>query len=70
VALEQSPDATAVYEFKPPQDFALLLGEEVNGIEPGLLERCEHIVEIPMKGQKESFNVSVAAAIALYAMTI
>lgn len=69
VALEQSPNSTLLSDYKPPQKIALLLGEEVNGIAPELLSQCEDIVEIPMKGKKESFNVSVAAAIALYGLS-
>ena len=44
----------------------LILGEEVNGIKNSLYDIIDLFVEIPMKGQKESFNVSVAAGIALY----
>ena len=44
----------------------LVLGEEVEGIDKGLYELIDLFVEIPMKGQKESFNVSVAAGIAMY----
>ena len=44
----------------------LLLGEEVNGISEDLHELVDLFIEIPMKGRKESFNVSVAAGIALY----
>lgn len=70
VALEQHPTSTSVRDFQPPEAFALLLGEEVSGIEDDLLARADHIVEIPMVGKKESFNVSVAAAIALYQLTV
>ena len=45
---------------------ALVLGEEVNGIDYSLYEIIDLFVEIPMQGQKESFNVSVAAGIAMY----
>lgn len=69
VALEQSPDSIDLRTFSPPDEFALLLGEEVAGIHPELLQRCATTIEIPMKGKKESFNVSVAAAIALYSVT-
>ncbi len=69
IALEQSPNSTVLRNFKSPEEFALLLGEEVDGIEPELLAQCDSIVEIPMRGKKESFNVSVAAGIALYALT-
>lgn len=47
---------------------ALLLGEEVHGIPDSLHDIIDLFVEIPMKGQKESFNVSVAAGIAMYAI--
>ncbi|MBR3132302.1 TrmH family RNA methyltransferase [Candidatus Saccharibacteria bacterium] len=44
----------------------LVLGEEVNGIDYSLYEIIDLFIEIPMKGKKESFNVSVAAGIAMY----
>ena len=44
----------------------LLLGEEVHGIDYSLHDIIDLFLEIPMHGQKESFNVSVAAGIALY----
>ncbi|MBQ3280732.1 TrmH family RNA methyltransferase [Candidatus Saccharibacteria bacterium] len=50
------------------QKIVLILGEEVNGIPEELYDLIDLFVEIPMKGQKESFNVSVAAGIALYAI--
>jgi 23S rRNA (guanosine2251-2'-O)-methyltransferase len=68
IALEQSPDSVNLRNYTPPNEFALLLGEEVNGIEQRFLDKCETILEIPMHGEKESFNVSVAAGIALFAL--
>lgn len=44
----------------------LILGEEVHGIPEDVIREAEILVEIPMHGKKESFNVSVAAGIALY----
>ena len=44
----------------------LILGEEVNGIKNSLYDIIDLFIEIPMKGKKESFNVSVAAGIAMY----
>ena len=44
----------------------LVLGEEVKGIDYSLHDIIDLFVEIPMRGQKESFNVSVAAGIAIY----
>lgn len=46
----------------------LILGEEVHGIDADLYDDVDLFIEIPMVGKKESFNVSVAAGIALYAL--
>ena len=46
----------------------LILGEEVKGISETLREEIDLFIEIPMKGKKESFNVSVATGIAVYAL--
>lgn len=69
VALEQSTHSVDIRTFAPPKKFALLLGEEVDGIAEDTLKKCKAILEIPMAGKKESFNVSVATGIALYALT-
>ncbi len=48
------------------EDTLLILGEEVHGIPESILKKCDLLLEIPMCGQKESFNVSVATGIALW----
>lgn len=70
VGLEQDEQSIALPEFQPPKKVALLLGEEVHGLTPKLRDACDALVEIPMYGQKESYNVSVACGIALYEMTV
>ena len=65
-ALEQVENSIKLPEFKPPAKIALVVGREVEGIEPEVLTICDLALEIPMHGQKESFNVTQAAAIALY----
>lgn len=69
IALEQASRSIPMAQYSPPEKIVLLLGEEVEGITPELLAQCEDIIEIPMVGKKESFNVSVATGIALYALT-
>lgn len=69
-ALEQSETSVNLAGYKPPAKLALLLGEEVHGITPELLKTCDVTLEIPMNGHKESFNVSVATGIALYALSV
>lgn len=66
VGLEQDSSSVLLNVFSTPQKIALILGEEVNGIDDDLRKACDILVEIPMRGKKESFNVSVAAGIALY----
>jgi len=65
-ALEQDKRAVTLPEYQPPSRVALLIGREVEGIDTTLLDRVDDILEIPMFGRKESFNVAQATAIALY----
>lgn len=67
VALEQGKGSLNLAEPREyNDDVALILGEEVHGIPIEILESCDRLLEIPMCGQKESFNVSVAGGIALW----
>jgi 23S rRNA (guanosine2251-2'-O)-methyltransferase len=69
VGLEQANRSISLASYTAPQKIVLLLGEEVHGIEKELLDQCDDIIEIPMVGKKESFNVSVATGIALYVLS-
>ena len=66
VALEQAKNSIDYRKFRPRFPLALILGNEVSGIPKSILKKCDAVIEIPMKGQKESLNVSVAAGIALF----
>lgn len=66
VALEQTAESTKLPDYQPAEKIALVLGREVEGVEPEILKLCDKAVEIPMFGRKESFNVVQAAAITLY----
>lgn len=68
VGLEQDMRSVMLPDYKPPQKIVLLLGEEVEGITSTLRNLCDDLIEIPMVGKKESYNVSVAAGIALYGL--
>jgi len=46
--------------------FALLMGNEANGVQPDLLREATAILKIPLYGQAESLNVAVAAGIFMY----
>ena len=66
VALEQDKSSVSYKDFVLEKDTAFILGEERNGIEKEILDKCDAVVEIPMKGKKESLNVSVATGIVLF----
>jgi len=76
VALEQFPgsaspeDCTkAIKSSFKNRPVALVVGNEIHGVADEILQQMDLIVEIPMHGTKESLNVSVATAIALYSLT-
>ncbi len=70
VGLEQSERSVMLPDYKVPSKVALLLGNEIHGITPDLMDQCDALVEIPMHGGKESFNVSVATGITLYHLAL
>jgi tRNA G18 (ribose-2'-O)-methylase SpoU len=45
----------------------MVVGNEVSGIDPEILALSDFRIHIPMLGIKTSLNVSIAAALAMYA---
>jgi tRNA G18 (ribose-2'-O)-methylase SpoU len=68
IALEQDKNSINYKKVKIDSDAFIILGEETKGIKREILDLCDHIVEIPMKGNKESLNVSVATGVLLYTL--
>lgn len=71
-ALETTPTACSLIEIQSiPADQAVVLvvGNEVSGIDPQILELCDRTLFIPMFGYKHSLNVAVAFGIAVYHLT-
>ena len=68
LALEQTSHSQDLLSYKAEknQNIALVLGNEVEGVTPEVLKKCDDCLEIPMRGEKGSLNVSIAAGIALY----
>lgn len=66
--LEIDPAALGIGRYPAGQRVALVLGDEVNGIDPELREACDVLLQIPMYGDKSSLNISVAVGIALYSL--
>ena len=64
----RSVSAHASTSLHPAQRGALIVGNEVTGVDPELLDLCDAIFFIPMRGKKKSFNVAIAFSIAAYAL--
>jgi tRNA G18 (ribose-2'-O)-methylase SpoU len=65
-----SASAAVLQKKAAVQQAVLIAGNEVTGVDPHLLELCDHIYYIPMRGEKRSFNVAIAFGIAAYALTL
>lgn len=68
-AIEGGEHATPLFDATSPQKdqkIVLVIGNELAGIDPGILEVCERILYIPMQGHKESLNLTVAFGVAAY----
>jgi tRNA G18 (ribose-2'-O)-methylase SpoU len=68
LALEQHPRSVNYLDYKPGSPVAIIVGNEPRGIHPKIIKKCDAIVEIPMRGKKNSLNVAVALGIAGYAI--
>lgn len=66
VGIEQDQRAHDYRSFAMSKKTLIILGNEVRGISPKLRGACDDLVEIPMRGKKESLNVAVAAGIVLF----
>jgi 23S rRNA (guanosine2251-2'-O)-methyltransferase len=66
ICIEQDVNSVDYKKVTAQSKNLFILGTETTGISKSLLNLCDTIAEIPMKGMKESLNVSVAAGIVLY----
>jgi tRNA G18 (ribose-2'-O)-methylase SpoU len=67
-AVEQSANSVELQTWVPAsgERWALVLGNEVRGVAPEVLEACDLVVELPQYGVKQSINVSVCAGVYLW----
>ena len=68
IAIEQDKKSVDYKKVKIKNKNVFIVGAEVTGIPINILKKCDIIAEIPMRGKKESLNVSVACGIALFGM--
>ena len=68
IAIEQAENSTMLNKFTPlvNNKYALILGNEVNGVSDEVMQQIDTCIEIPQFGTKHSFNVVVSAGIVLW----
>jgi len=69
-AVEQAEGSISLENFPDPTEpMAVILGNEVEGVDADLLPLCDGCIEIPQLGMKHSLNISVAAGIVLWKLS-
>jgi 23S rRNA (guanosine2251-2'-O)-methyltransferase len=68
IAIEQAENSTMLHAFTPVanEKYALIFGNEVNGVADDIMEKIDTCIEIPQFGTKHSFNIVVSAGIVLW----
>jgi len=64
--LELTKKAKSLDKIKPSFPLALVVGNEIDGVDPKIIKQADFEIMIPMQGTKESLNVAVATGITLY----
>ena len=62
-------DGENVFTHQAPEKFALVIGNEANGVSDVVRKKATRVITIPMQNTQESLNASVAAGIAMYALS-
>jgi len=68
IAIEQAEDSVMLNQFTPDKNskYALIFGNEVNGVSDEVMQIIDTCIEIPQFGTKHSFNIVVSAGIVLW----
>jgi tRNA G18 (ribose-2'-O)-methylase SpoU len=68
LAIEQAKSSTLLPDFQATQGkkYAVILGNEVKGVQQSVIDQCDGCLEIPQFGTKHSLNVSVVAGIVIW----
>jgi 23S rRNA (guanosine2251-2'-O)-methyltransferase len=67
-AIEQADNATLLQDFKVSKQkrYAIVLGNEVKGVQQSVVSNSDHCIEIPQFGTKHSLNISVTTGVVLW----
>ncbi len=70
-ALEQTHNSIRLTDYTPPNDqpVAIVLGNEVNGVQQSVIDQCHGCIEIEQFGTKHSLNVAVATGMVVHSLS-
>ena len=67
VGVEQADKSTQLNEFElPKKPIAIIMGNEVNGVDQQAIDLCNEVIEIPQFGTKHSLNIAVTTGIVIW----
>ena len=67
IGVEQADKSTLLNEFKlPKKPIAIIMGNEVNGVDHEVINLCDEVIEIPQFGTKHSLNIAVTTGIVIW----
>lgn len=68
IAIEQAAGSTMLNTYRPEssEKYALIFGNEVNGVSDEVMAQIDECIEIPQFGTKHSFNIVISAGIVLW----
>lgn len=69
IAMELTDDAVEISSEIFSSPCCLVMGNEITGVSDEILSACDEVVYIPMKGRKQSMNVSIAGSIGMWELT-
>ncbi len=72
LSIEATQNSADIFTHRQPNvdsPILLVMGNEISGVDPEILQLSDHILHIPMAGKKDSLNVAVAFGIAIYTLT-
>lgn len=68
LSIEQAENSLKLNEFTPNynQKYAIVMGNEVDGVQQKVIDACDYVLEIPQIGTKHSLNISVCTGVVLW----
>jgi len=68
IAIEQADNSIMLQDFTPKKDtkYAIIMGNEVKGVQQEVVSQADDVIEIPQFGTKHSLNISVTTGIVIW----